>query len=91
MSTTSPTERRINGDASSGYDCFTITASSGSTGNFPNTVVGIYVGGAGNVEVITRSNAAVIFNNVPAGTILPVRAIRVNSTNTTSTSMVGIY
>lgn len=34
--------------------------------------------------------ATVTFSNVPAGVILPVRAIRVNSTNTTASDLVGL-
>lgn len=52
----------------------------------------IYVGGAGDVEVVLRGDtAAVVFSAVPAGTLLPVRANRVVSTNTTATALVGLY
>lgn len=52
----------------------------------------IYVGGAGDVVVVFAENGeAVTFVGVPAGTVLPVAAKRVNSTNTTATSMVALY
>lgn len=51
----------------------------------------IYVGGAGNVVVVPRTGSAVTFVAVPAGSILPVRGKRVNSTSTTATSLVGLY
>lgn len=52
----------------------------------------IYVGGEGDVELVLRGDtAAVVFSAVPAGTLLPVRAKRVVSTNTTATALVGIY
>lgn len=53
----------------------------------------LYVGGAGNVALVPAdgSNTAVTFVGVPAGTILPIQTQRVNSTNTTATSIVAIY
>lgn len=84
-----PTERRQNGDASSAYGFFAINKS--DTENFANTVVGIYVGGDGDVVAVNQFGTAVTFVAVPAGTILPIRAIRVNSTNTSATDMVGLY
>lgn len=52
----------------------------------------LYVGGAGNVAVVmSDGGAAVTFVGVQAGTILPLRVDRVNSTNTTATSIVALY
>jgi hypothetical protein len=60
--------------------------------NFSSACRGLYVGGAGNVAVVfIGDGAAVTFSNVPAGTILPVSAIRVNSTNTTATNIVALW
>lgn len=73
---------------SSAPDCFAITKS--DSDNFAYQVRGIYVGGAGNVAVVTPSGTVVTFNGVPAGSVLPVRAIRVNDA-TTATNMVGLY
>lgn len=52
---------------------------------------GIYVGGGGDVVVVGLDGIAATFVAVPSGAILPVQAIRVNSTNTTATSMVALY
>lgn len=57
--------------------------------NFTRETRGIYVGGAGNIVAILNG-AAVTFSNVPAGAILPIRATRVNATNTTATALVGL-
>ncbi len=73
----------------SAMDCFAITKH--DTDDFAFMVRGIYVGGTGNVVVVTPSGAAITFVGVPAGAVLPVKAKRVNSTNTTATSMVGLY
>ena len=51
----------------------------------------IYVGTGGNIAVVTAAGDVVTFSNVPTGTILPVRATRVNSTNTTASNLVGMY
>lgn len=58
--------------------------------NFDRTTRGIYVGGAGNVVVVWPDETTTTFPSVPAGVILPVRAIRVNSTSTTATNLVGL-
>lgn len=75
--------------AASAESFFAITKS--DTANFAFTVRGIYVGGTGDVVAITEGGTAVTFSSVPAGAILPIRAIRVNSTSTTATNMVGLY
>ena len=55
----------------------------------------IYVGTAGDVAVVDRDGTAVTFGAVPAGTVLPVKALRVNATNTASgagrTGLVALY
>jgi len=50
----------------------------------------IYVGGAGVVAVVFQDGTVVNFTCV-AGEVLPVRARRVNATNTTATLMVALY
>jgi len=50
-------------------------------------VRGLWVGGAGNVAVVFPDGEVVTFVGVQAGSLLPVAAVRVNSTNTTATSI----
>jgi hypothetical protein len=50
----------------------------------------IFVGGAGIVVAVLPDGSAVNFTCV-AGEILPITAIRVNSTTTTATLMVALY
>jgi hypothetical protein len=69
-------------------DCFAITAS--DTAPFPATARAIYVGGAGNVTVVTANTSVVTFVAVPVGFILPVQCVRVNATGTTATNLVGL-
>ncbi len=53
-------------------------------------LMGLYVGGAGNVQVDTgRGDKAVLFSNIPAGSIIPLVITKVYSTNTSATNMVG--
>ena len=68
---------------------FAITPS--DTVNLQNVAV-VYVGGAGNIKVMTANGDTVVFNGVLAGTVLPVQVLRVYATGgTTATYLVGIY
>lgn len=58
----------------------------------PGPCRGIYVGTAGDLVVIARDDsAAVTLTAVPAGSIVPVMAVRVKSTGTTAGAMVALY
>lgn len=61
-----------------------------ASNNFAREMEGLYIGGAGNIVVVLPSGTAVTFVGVPAGTILPVRCIRVNAVSTTATSIVAL-
>lgn len=50
----------------------------------------IYVGSAGDVAMVLVSGDALTFAGVPAGSLLPVRAIRVKSTGTTAGLLLGL-
>lgn len=53
---------------------------------------GIYVGVTGNVKVdMFGTGTAITFVGLAAGVIHPIRATRVYSTDTTATSIVGVY
>lgn len=51
----------------------------------------IYVGGAGNIVAVDWLNNTCTFTAVPAGTVLPIRVRRINSTSTTATALVALY
>ena len=60
--------------------------------NFAYTVRGIYVGVTGDVTAVNEAGTAVLFKAVPAGSILPIYANRVNDTGTDADlSLVGLY
>lgn len=51
----------------------------------------LYIGGAGNVAIVSPGRtAAVTFVGVLAGSILPVRCSKVMSTNTTATDIIAL-
>lgn len=50
----------------------------------------IYVGGAGNVTVVTEAGSVVLFTAPPVGSVIPIRFSRVNTTGTTATLLVAL-
>ncbi len=60
------------------------------TNPLPSPTRAIYVGNGGHLCLTLLSGATVTFQNLPAGSILPVRAMRVMSTRTTATGIVGL-
>ncbi|WOF74147.1 hypothetical protein QMT40_001794 [Parvibaculaceae bacterium PLY_AMNH_Bact1] len=74
-------------DPSSDY--FDITPSDGT--DFDQVTRGVYVGGSGDLAAVRKDdNTVVVFHGVLAGTLLPIRAKRINSTGTTATDIVGL-
>lgn len=55
-----------------------------------NVAQAIYIGGAGNLAVITSGGDTVTFTNLPAGAIFPVSVTKVLATGTTATGLVGL-
>ena len=51
----------------------------------------LYVGGAGDVNVITAGGDDVTLKAVPAGSFLPVQVLRVKNTLTTATDIVSMW
>lgn len=54
------------------------------------TTRGIWVGGDGDVAVVTKANNTVTLTGALAGTIIPIRANYVKATGTTATNLVGL-
>ena len=53
-------------------------------------VRGLYIGGAGDVAVFTRSGNTVTFVAVPVGSILPISVSKVLSTGTSASNIVAL-
>lgn len=67
---------------------FAVTPS--DTVNFTFRARALFVGGAGNISLVTEGGDTVTFTGVNAGSILPVMCTRVNLTLTTATNIVGL-
>jgi RNase P/RNase MRP subunit p29 len=57
----------------------------------PNTGCVLYVGGAGNVNLVTIDGDTVLFNAVPAGSFLPIQVKQVLSSSTTATLINALW
>ncbi|MFN6951878.1 MAG: hypothetical protein ACK4NE_04715 [Albidovulum sp.] len=51
----------------------------------------IYVGQAGDLSVRLAGGQTVLFRNIQAGSVLPVRAARVNAAGTTAADIVALW
>jgi hypothetical protein len=60
------------------------------TGGSNNGCV-LYVGGAGNLKVLTVGGDEVTFTAIPVGTFVPVQVLRVFATGTTATNIVALW
>ena len=55
------------------------------------TTRALYVGGAGDLAVRMADGTLLTFGAVPAGTLVPVRVVRVLATGTSATRVVGLW
>ena len=60
------------------------------TGGSNNGCV-LYVGGAGNLKVLTVGGDEVTFTAIPVGTFVPVQVLKVFATGTTATNIVALW
>lgn len=51
----------------------------------------IYIGGGGNIAVVTAGGETLTFVGVIKGTILPVKVRVVKSTGTTASNLIALY
>lgn len=69
--------------------CFAITPADGT--DLVRVTKAIYVGTGGDISLVpVGDDQAVLFRNVPSGSVIDVRVARVNSTATTADDIVGL-
>lgn len=84
-----PYDRTADSLMSPAGDCFAIAPS--DSNDLPRATKAIYVGQTGDIALVpVRGSTAVIFRNVPAGTILDVRVRAIKASGTTSGDIVGL-
>ena len=54
-----------------------------------HNLVGFYVGGTGDVTVVTDRGSTVLFSACPVGTVIGLAIKRIKSTGTTATLLTG--
>ena len=59
--------------------------------DFSRSCRALYIGGDGDVSLVTPAGDTATFVGLTAGSILPVRTARVNATATTATNIVGLW
>lgn len=71
---------------------FGVAVTPSDTVNLGQIARALWIGGAGTVTVVMSGDgAAVLLSGIPAGTLLPIRAQRVNATGTTATLITALY
>ena len=76
------------GLASPARDGFAITPSDDT--DLAETVRALYVGVGGDLCLVLAGGAELVFANVAAGAVLPLRAARVKASGTTADALVGL-
>ena len=61
------------------------------TGINPNTPATLFVGGGGDVVVITIGGSTLTLKNIADGSFLPIQVTRVKATGTTATDIVALF
>ena len=51
----------------------------------------VYVGASGDLKVTTSLGDTVTFKSIPTGTLLPIRVLKVFSSGTDASEIIGLY
>jgi hypothetical protein len=71
---------------------FAVAVTPDDAANLEYSSRSVYIGGTGDLSVeMVGDQANVVFTNVQAGTVLPIRVNKVHSTGTTANSIVSMY
>jgi len=91
VSVDSETELTLNADIfTSTPQTYAVYAMSSQT-SMGNPGCFLYVGGTGNVSVVTIGGDIIVFNGVPAGTTLPIQVRKLRATGTTATLINALW
>lgn len=91
VSVDSETQLTLNADIfTSTSQTYVVYQASPQTG-LGNTGCFLYVGGTGNVSVITIGGDQITFNGIPAGTTLPIQVLKLRATGTTATLVNALW
>lgn len=74
-----------------GPACNAVAVNPSDTADLAFASKALYVGGAGNVALVTVGGDTVTYVGVPAGSYLSVRVRRVLATGTTASSIISEY
>ena len=72
-----------------GYDGEAVTPSDNA--NLDTMARALYIGGNGNIKLVTSKGNTLEFIGVQQGSILPIQTIKVFSTSTTAANLIAIY
>lgn len=67
---------------------FTVTAD--DTNELSEVTRALYVGVGGDIALVMRDGNEVTFQNVPEGSLLPIRVSKVKATGTTAANILGL-
>ena len=72
------------------HDGYAVTPHDSTNFSATRPARALYVGVGGTVVAVTATGNVLTFVGVPAGAILPLRCVRVNSTSTTATNIIAL-
>lgn len=72
-------------------NAFVVTPADGADLVGNSCTRGVWVGGAGNLNVDMANGSTVLFSGIPAGTFIPIQVKRIRSTSTTATLIVALF
>lgn len=70
------------------FDAFSVTPD--DSADLSEVTRALYVGGAGDITLITKGGTQIVFAQINAGSFLPIRASRVLAAGTSATNIVGL-
>jgi hypothetical protein len=91
VSVNSETELTLNSSIFTATSQVYVIYSMSSQTSMGNPGCFLYVGGTGNVSVITIGGDLITFNSVPAGTTLPIQVRRLRATGTDATLINALW